>query len=67
MAAAGYPVGVAPGWTDDDLVTLRQMLATIERMETIKPHVKELLRADLLRAMQEVPRKDNARAQQDNN
>jgi transcriptional regulator with XRE-family HTH domain len=67
MAAAGYPVGVAPGWTDDDLVTLRQMLATIERMETIKPHVKELLRADLLRAMQEVPRKHNARAQQDNN
>lgn len=59
MAAAGYPVAVAPGWTDDDLVTLRRIIQTIDEMAGIRQPVKELLKADLLLAMQQLPKASN--------
>jgi transcriptional regulator with XRE-family HTH domain len=60
MAAAGYPVDVAPGWTDDDLVTLRQIVMTIDAMEGIREPVKQLLKSDLMLAMQQLPRREEA-------
>jgi hypothetical protein len=54
------PVDVAPGWTDDDLVTLRQIVMTIDAMEGIREPVKQLLKSDLMLAMQQLPRREEA-------